>query len=288
MAQNPVAPQVVQAITPFNQVLQNTFQGVAANALVSANIAVGATYYGMQLSVPGATAAQIAAGITNVLINVDGEILMNLSAADIQTVNGFEGFTNRDGVLNLPIVPRYFRDFKDTLAAGLGLGRAANAFVQVQLAGTITGITSIALVTSANPDARPLGAHRRLLASPLPVPGAGTFTQDVQRNAAALVKNIHFCNGALVTNTTLRVNTNTVRNNLPVALVNDACNRAGYLPQANTPTFNLDEFQAGVAGLPLVGVTDLQVAATASGTIAGGLRVVTDYLWDFAGANGLM
>lgn len=286
MAQNPMAPQVVQAIVPFNQVSQNAFQGVAANAVITANVAVGSTYYGMQLSIPAATVAQIATAITRVLWSVDGEILLDASAADIQTLNAFEGYTNRDGELNLPIVPRYFRDFKDTVAAGVGLGRAANSFIQITLGGTITGVTTIALVSSAVPDSRPLGAHRRVLTAPLPATAAGTWTLDVLRNANALLKNIHIANGSTTTNGTLRVNTNTVRNNIPVALMAGACNRAGFAPQTNTHTFNLDEFQAGIAGLPLVGVTDLQVSAVTSAAATGNsLRIVSDYLWDFASAN---
>jgi hypothetical protein len=276
----------VRVVPPFNFVNQQAFQGIAASQPTTVNVAVGSTYYGMALSIPGATVAQIATAIARVQWNVDGETLLDLSGAECQTIFAAEGGTNRDGELILPIVPRYYRSAMDTLLSGVGLGRSAASFLQVTMGATITGVTTMALFTRSVPDNRPLGSHRRLIGVTQPVTGAGTWSLDLQRPGNAMLKNLHVSNGALVTAYSTRVNQNLIRNAIPTAMANGAFNAAGYLPVANVVSQTFDEIQAGVAGLPLVGCTDLNLATTVSGAPAGNsLRILQDYLWNVGSAN---
>jgi len=284
MANTPQNTVVV--VPPQNNIPQQVFQGVAASAQCTVNVPIGATYYGMQILFSGATSAQIASGVVRVLWVIDGETIIDCSAADLQTVYQAEGGTLTAGVLNIPIVPQYFRSWVSTEVMGVGLGQSANSYLQVTFGSTITGITGATLYTQAVPDNRPLGAHRRLLTQPQSVTAAGDWSLDLQRPGGAVLKNLYICNAASATQMSLRVNNSYVRNAIPTAVMADTFNREGYVAQADTLAQSFDEFQTGVGGLAMDGCTDLNLTTTVSEAPTGNLlRIVQEYAWNYAAYN---
>ena len=254
------------------QRIANMQGSVASSSTITNTIPTGGSIYGISLRVRKgageASVAEIAADIQRVQLRLDGEPILDASAAQIQALVNFLGGDVVNGDVLNGVLPLYFaqsglRRWEDGAALfRLGTANVAQITLDITFGAAALATTAIEVYVDRTNEVSPLGSHIRFLPYPQSFAGTGEYeisTLPKAPNTALVDLHVFSAN---ISQTTVKVNNVPVFDQVPASVQNTLLNRSGYKPQTNVYSITMNRARSVNGMMPFDGVTDYRVVPT--------------------------
>lgn len=270
----------------ITQELQS-FSGVAAGQTAVLTVPSGGPTYPVWFLEakhdPGAapaslmTAANFATYVENIKIKIDGEILVDISGAELNMRNGYYGYPQVDGLFPIRFSCPEFLDPLEELRFALGTQDVGSVTIQVKFASGVTApeLRMFAQVLVGPGADRPRGQLVRITGTPRPAVAAGGLvsihdlpvTEPNSNDPNRGLKALHV-SSALITEYDIKFGNNSILEGTK-ELLNLEADHAAYQTVSRTPQSGYTHFDFtgnrynGI--LPMAGVKDFRLEFTYSG-----------------------
>jgi hypothetical protein len=264
---------VVKLLPRINTQRIANMQGtIASSSTVTNTIPTGGSIYGIYLRVRKgagvASIAEIAADILRVQLRLDGEPILDASAAQIQALVNYLAGDIKGGAVTNGILPLYFAQAqmrgweKGAALFRIGTANIAQITLDITFGAAALATTGIEVHVDRTDEVMPLGSHIRFLPYPQSFAGTGAYeisTLPKVPNSALLDLHTFAAN---ISEVTVKLNNVPVHDQVSAELNNNLLERAGFTPQTNVYTVSQNRSRQSNDFLLFDGITDYRLVPT--------------------------
>lgn len=269
-----------------------------SNSIAIIEVPTGLTYYGFDLYITDAAGAEITrsamtAEIGDVRVVVNGETFINLSLAEIHSLNdyylGRRGASLANSIAVIDLCERHLRDPLHSRALAWGTADVQNLRIELEL-GTLSSVGIVNFHARYDADKnRPLGYHKKILRHEKSFASTGEHeVSDLIRNPSRKYRAMHIKSGT-ISDVTLTLDNEQVIDHYKRALLHREALAAERIPQTGYTHLEFNPFNELRGGLDMVKMNQQGQAAPIGDmrltpnfyTAPNSYRIITEHVEEF-------